>query len=80
MGEECLLGIKKNYTIQQLKTWIDPISVKDLQILETSIAITLIAPNKYKQQWARTHLSPTLKNWISTNYSKTVLLTIEIKT
>ena len=77
--EKCLLGIKKNYTIQQLKTWIDPISVKDLQILKTSIKVTLIAPNKYKQQWALTHLSPTLKNWISTNYSKAVLLTIEVK-
>ena len=78
MGK-CLLGIKKNYTIQQLKTWIDPISIKDLQILKTSIKITLLAPNKYKQQWALNHLSPTLKNWISTNYSKTVLLTIEVK-
>ena len=77
--EKCLLGIKKNYTIQQLKTWIDPISIKDLQILKTSIKITLLAPNKYKQQWALNHLSPTLKNWISTNYSKTVLLTIEVK-
>ena len=72
---ECLLGIKKNYTIQQLKTWIDPISIKELQILETSITITLLAPNKYKQQWALSHLSPTLKNWISTNYSKSVFLT-----
>ena len=77
--EKCLLGIKKNYTIQQLKTWIDPISLKDLQILKTSIKITLLAPNKYKQQWALTHLSPTLKNWISNNYSKAVLLTIEVK-
>ena len=77
--EKCLLGIKKNYTIQQLKTWIDPISIKDLQILKTSIKITLLAPNKYKQQWALNHLSPTLKNWISTNYSKTVTLTIEVK-
>ena len=77
--DECLLGIKKNYTIQQLKTWIDPISVKDLQILKTSIKITLLAPNKYKQQWALNHLSPTLKNWISTNYSKAVLLTIEVE-
>ena len=77
--EKCLLGIKKNYTIQQLKTWIDPISIKDLQILKTSIKITLLAPNKYKQQWALNHLSPTLKNWISTNYSKTVFLTIEVK-
>ncbi|MAU43126.1 MAG: chromosomal replication initiator protein DnaA [Burkholderiaceae bacterium] len=76
---ECLLGIKKNYTIQQLKTWIDPISIKELQILETSITIVLLAPNKYKQQWALNHLSPTLKNWISTNYSKTVVLTIEVK-
>ncbi|MDA9689558.1 chromosomal replication initiator protein DnaA [Betaproteobacteria bacterium] len=76
---KCLLGIKKNYTIQQLKTWIDPISIKDLQISKTSIKITLLAPNKYKQQWALNHLSPILKNWISTTYSKTVLLTIEIK-
>ena len=79
-GEKCLLGIKKNYTIQQLKTWIDPISIKDLQILKTSIKITLLAPNKYKQQWALNHLSPTLKNWISTNYAKTVLLNIEVTT
>ena len=78
--EKCLLGIKKNYTIQQLKTWIDPISVKDLQVLKTSIKITLLAPNKYKQQWALTHLSPTLRNWISTNYAKTVLLNIEVTT
>ena len=77
---KCLLGIKKNYTIQQLKTWIDPISIKELQILDTSITITLLAPNKYKQQWALDHLSPALKNWISTNYSKTVFLTIEVKT
>ena len=28
---------------------------------------------------ALNHLSPTLKNWISTNYSKGVLLTIEVK-
>ena len=76
--EKCLLGIKKNYTIQQLKTWIDPIYIKELQILETSITITLLAPNKYKQQWALNHLSPLLKNWISTNYSKTVFLTIEV--
>ena len=77
--EKCLLGIKKNYTIQQLKTWINPISVEDLQISKTHIKITLLAPNKYKQQWALNHLSPTLKNWISTNYSKTVTLTIEVK-
>ena len=77
--EKCLLGIKKNYTIQQFKTWVDPISIKDLQILKTSIKITLLAPNKYKQQWALNHLSPTLKNWISTNHSKAVLLTIEVK-
>ena len=77
--EKCLLGIKKNYTIQQLKTWINPISIKELQILKTSIKITLLAPNKYKQQWALIHLSPTLKNWISTNYSKTVQLAIEVK-
>ena len=77
--EKCLLGIKKNYTIQQFKTWVDPISIKDLQISETSIKITLLAPNKYKQQWALNHLSPTLKNWISTTYSKAVLLTIEVK-
>ena len=77
--EKCLLGIKKNYTIQQFKTWVDPISIKDLQISETSIKITLLAPNKYKQQWALNHLSPTLKNWISTNYSKAVLLTIEVR-
>ena len=78
--DKCLLGIKKNYTIQQFKTWIDPISIKDLQLLKTSIKITLLAPNKYKQQWALNHLSSTLKNWISTNYSKAVLLTIEVKT
>ncbi len=77
--EKCLLGIKKNYTIQQLKTWINPISLEDLQISNTHIKITLLAPNKYKQQWALNHLSPTLKNWISTNYSKTVTLTIEVK-
>ena len=77
--EKCLHGIKKNYTIQQLKTWIDPISVKDLQISKTSINMTLLAPNKYKQQWALTHLSPTLKNWISTTYSKAVTLTIVVK-
>ena len=77
--DKCLLGIKKNYTIQQFKTWIDPISIKELQIFETSITITLLAPNKYKQQWALSHLSPTLKNWISTNYSKSVFLTIEVK-
>ena len=77
--EKCLLGIKKIYTIQQFKTWVDPISIKDLQISETSIKITLLAPNKYKQQWALNHLSPTLKNWISTTYSKAVLLTIEVK-
>ena len=71
---KCLLGIKKNYTIQQLKTWIDPISIKDVQILETAITITLLAPNKYKQQWALNHLSPTLKNWISTKYKKTVFV------
>jgi len=77
---KCLHGIKKNYTIQQLKTWIDPISIKDLQILKTSIKITLLAPNKYKQQWALNHLSPALKNWISTNYAKTVSLNIEVTT
>ncbi|MEL0326897.1 MAG: DnaA N-terminal domain-containing protein, partial [Burkholderiaceae bacterium] len=77
--EKCLLSIKKNYTIQQFKTWVDPISIKDLQISKTSIMITLLAPNKYKQQWALNHLSPTLKNWISTNYSKPVLLTIEVR-
>ncbi len=78
--DKCLLGIKKNFTIQQLKTWIDPISLKDLQILKTSIKITLLAPNKYKQQWALNHLSPILRNWISTNYAKTVLLSIEVAT
>ena len=77
--EKCLLGIKKIYTIQQFKTWVDPISIKDLQILKSSIKITLLAPNKYKQQWALNHLSPTLKNWISTNHSKAVFLTIEVK-
>ncbi len=76
----CLLGIKKNFTIQQLKTWVDPISLKNLQVSKTSFKITLLAPNKYKQQWALTHLSPILKNWISTNYSKTVSLNIEIST
>ena len=40
--EKCLAGIKKNYTIQQLKTWIDPISVKALKINETSIELILI--------------------------------------
>ena len=77
--DDCLQGIKKNFTIQQFKTWIDPITVKDLQVLETSINITLEAPNKYKQQWASNHLSPTLKNWFSTNHSKPVLLTIDVK-
>ena len=54
--EKCLLGIKKNYTIQQFKTWINPISVENLQVSKTHIKITLLAPNKYKQQWALNHL------------------------
>ena len=52
---------QKNYTIQQLKTWIDPITVEDLQISKTHIKIELLAPNKYKQQWALNHLSRLLK-------------------
>ncbi len=75
--EKCLAGIKKNYTIQQLKTWIDPISIKALKINETSIELILIAPNKYKQQWAQSQLSPILRNWISTNFEKDVVIKIE---
>ena len=37
--EKCLLGIKKNYTIQQFKTWINPISVKDVQVAIFSLEL-----------------------------------------
>ena len=73
----CITAIKKNYTIQQLKTWIDPINLKIISKTEEVTTIVLTAPNKYKQQWAATQLEPKIKAWFSTHLEENIAVTIE---
>jgi chromosomal replication initiator protein len=73
----CITAIKKHYTIQQLKTWIDPINLKVISKNEKITTIVLTAPNKYKQQWATTQLKPKIKAWFSTHLKESITVTIE---
>ena len=73
----CITAIKKHYTIQQLKTWIDPINLKIISKNEKITTIVLTAPNKYKQQWATTQLKPKIKAWFSTHLEENITVTIE---
>ena len=74
---KCITAIKKNYTIQQLKTWIDPINLKTISKTDKITNIVLIAPNKYKQQWATTQLEPKIKAWFSSHLKENIKVTIE---
>ena len=73
----CITAIKKHYTIQQLKTWIDPINLKVISKNEKITTVVLTAPNKYKQQWATTQLKPKIKAWFSTHLKENITVTIE---
>ena len=73
----CITAIKKHYTIQHLKTWIDPINLKIISKNEKITTIVLTAPNKYKQQWATTQLKPKIKAWFSTHLEENITVTIE---
>ena len=73
----CITAIKKHYTIQQLKTWIDPINLKVISKEEKITTIVLTAPNKYKQQWATTQLKPKITAWFSTHLKENIAVKIE---
>ncbi len=76
--QNCLSDVKKNFTVQQLKTWVDPIKFVSLQEIDKIVVLTLVAPNKFKQKWISEQLSEYLKNWLSVYFNKQISIKVNI--
>ena len=76
--QECLSDVKKNFTVQQLKTWVDPIKFVSLQEIDKIVVLTLVAPNKFKQKWIFEQLSEYLKKWLTIYFNKQISIKVNI--
>ncbi len=73
---KCISDVKKNFTVQQLKTWVDPLKFKSLQINDIEAELTLIAPNRFKQKWVFEQLSEHLKDWLTDHLNRNIIVKI----
>ncbi len=76
---KCISDVKKNFTVQQLKTWVDPIKFESIQETEKEAVLTLVAPNRFKQKWILEQLNKHLKNWLFNYLKKHIIIKITLE-
>ncbi len=76
--QKCLADIKKNFTAQQVKTWVEPLSIKEIKVGSDQTILTLVAPNRFKQKWAIEQLNEGIKQWMTTYFEKPVTINVEV--
>jgi chromosomal replication initiator protein len=78
LWRDCLDHLEKSLPSQQYKTWVAPLAFGSWNPDSSPIQIEILAPNRFKQTWAREQLVEPLTNWWQARLQKAVDLQISI--
>ena len=78
LWQDCLIHFERELPPQQFQTWFKPLELLRIDRDGESSRIVLAAPNRFKQNWAKTQFAQPLAQWWSEALGTTVLLDIEI--
>jgi chromosomal replication initiator protein len=70
--QACMNHFSKLLPEQQFRTWVQPLALKGLQPSAEGVLLRLLAPNRFKQSWAKDQLSEPLKHWWSSHLGQPV--------
>ena len=76
LWQDCLEHLEKNLPSQQFKTWVAPLALGGWNPSRSPIQIDILAPNRFKQTWAREQLMEPLTNWWQARLQQAVTLQI----
>jgi chromosomal replication initiator protein len=78
LWRDCLDHLEKSLPSQQYKTWVAPLAFGRWNPDSSPIQIEILAPNRFKQTWAREQLVEPLTNWWQARLQRAVDLQISI--
>ncbi|MFZ9757325.1 MAG: DnaA N-terminal domain-containing protein, partial [Burkholderiaceae bacterium] len=76
LWQDCLDHLEKSLPSQQFKTWVAPLALGGWRPSQSPIQIDILAPNRFKQTWAREQLVEPLTNWWQARLQQAVDLQI----
>ena len=76
LWQDCLDHLEKSLPSQQFKTWVAPLALGGWKPSQSPIQIDILAPNRFKQTWAREQLVEPLTNWWQARLQQAVDLQI----
>ena len=77
--QACMTHFSKLLPEQQFRTWVQPLALKGLQPSSEGVVLSLLAPNRFKQSWAKDQLSEPLQHWWSSHLGRPVDVQILLK-
>jgi len=74
--QACLTHFSRLLPDQQFKTWVIPLVPLSLDTASSPATLSLVAPNRFKQDWAKEHLLEPMRSWWQTHLGQSVVIDI----
>lgn len=76
--QQCLAHLRGLYPEQHFQIWVEPLRLASLAQTPSGYALTIEAPNRFKQAWAKQNLQTPLEQWWLANLGSAVEIAVEL--